>query len=189
MPSQNGVFSRKTWFDPEVFSRPDLNDFIALGKNAWQNLRESLSDMFNLDNHLMHDYVQTSEDILFPVKDVEMMMPVKVGDYTDFYSSEQHARNLGTIFRDAASALSPNWKYLPVGYHGRSSSIVISGTPISRPKGQTKPDSSSVPEFGPTGQLDYELEVAFHCRQINSAGQAGHYGTCRGSYLRFNSVQ
>ena len=164
-------FFQKTCLDPEVFNRPDLNDFISLEKNAWHNLRESLSDMFNLDNHLMHDYVQTSEDILFPVKDVEMRMPVKVGDYTDFYSSEQHARNLGTIFRDAANALSPNWKYLPVGYHGRSSSIVISGTPIHRPKGQTKPDSSSVPEFGPTRQLDYELEVAFISGKSTQLGE------------------
>jgi fumarylacetoacetase len=154
-------FFHKTGIDREVFNRPELNDFIALGKTAWHDLRESLSDMFNVDNHLMRDYVQTSEDILFPFKDVEMMMPVKVGDYTDFYSSEQHATNLGTIFRDAANALNPNWKHLPVGYHGRTSSIVISGTSIHRPKGQTKPDSSSFPEFGPTKQLDYELEVAF----------------------------
>ncbi len=154
-------FLQKTCIDPEVFNLSVLNDFIALGKNAWHLLRESLSDMFSLDNQLMHDYVQTSEDILFPIKDIEMMMPVKVGDYTDFYSSESHATNLGTMFRDAANALNPNWKHLPVGYHGRSSSIVISGTPIHRPKGQIKSDSSSIPEFGPTNQLDYELEVAF----------------------------
>jgi fumarylacetoacetase len=109
----------------------------------------------------LRDNPQAREEILFPIQVVEMMMPVKVGDYTDFYSSEQHATNLGTMFRDAANALNPNWKHLPVGYHGRSSSIVISGTSIHRPKGQTKPDSSSFPEFGPTRQLDYELEVAF----------------------------
>jgi fumarylacetoacetase len=154
-------FFHKTGIDPEVFNRPGLNDFIALGKPAWHSLRESLSDMFNADNHLMRDYVQTSEDILFPIQEVEMLMPVKIGDYTDFYSSEQHARNLGTLFRDPANALNPNWKHLPVGYHGRTSSIVISGTPVHRPKGQTKPDSASLPEFGPTKQMDYELEVAF----------------------------
>lgn len=164
-------FFQKTCIDPEVFNRPELNDFIALGTNAWHNLRESLSDMFNLENHLMHDYVQTSEDILFPIKDVEMMMPVKVGDYTDFYSSEQHALNLGTIFRDAENALNPNWKHLPVGYHGRSSSIVVSGTPIYRPKGQTKPDPASVPEFGPSRQLDYELEVAFIAGKSTQLGE------------------
>jgi fumarylacetoacetase len=154
-------FFLKTEIDPDVFNRPELNDFIELGKPAWHGLRESLSGIFNGDNHLMRDYVQTSEDILFPVHDIEMMMPVKVGDYTDFYSSEQHARNLGTIFRDATHALNPNWKHLPVGYHGRTSSIVISGTPIHRPKGQTNPESSLYPVFGPTSQLDFELEVAF----------------------------
>jgi fumarylacetoacetase len=90
-----------------------------------------------------------------------MMMPVKVGDYTDFYSSIEHARNTGMMFRDPADALLPNWRHLPVGYHGRSSSIVISGTPIHRPKGQTKPEDAPTPEFGPTRQLDFELEVAF----------------------------
>ena len=148
-------------FDPDVFNRPVLNDFIALGKLFGRKVRECLSALFNEDNPLLRDDTQAKEEILFPVQVVEMMMPVKVGDYTDFYSSEQHATNLGTMFRDAANALNPNWKHLPVGYHGRSSSIVISGTPIHRPKGQTKPDSSSCPEFGPTRQLDYELEVAF----------------------------
>jgi fumarylacetoacetase len=90
-----------------------------------------------------------------------MMMPVEVGDYTDFYSSIDHARNVGMMFRDPANALLPNWRHLPVGYHGRSSSIVISGTPIYRPKGQTKAEGATSPEFGPTRQLDFELEVAF----------------------------
>jgi len=156
-----GSFFDKAGIDPDVFNRPVLNDFIALGKPFGRKVRECLSDLFNEDNPLLRDDTQAKEEILFPVQVVEMMMPVKVGDYTDFYSSEQHATNLGTIFRDAANALNPNWKHLPVGYHGRSSSIVISGTPIHRPKGQTKPDSSSFPEFGPTRQLDYELEVAF----------------------------
>jgi fumarylacetoacetase len=101
-----------------------------------------------------------------------MLLPVRVGDTTDFYSSEQHARNLGTIFRDAENALNPNWKHLPVAYHGRSSSIVISGTPIHRPKGQTKPDSSSSPEFGPSKQLDYELEVAFITGKSTRLGES-----------------
>jgi fumarylacetoacetase len=158
--------------DPEVFSKPELNDFIAMGKPTWHSLRESLSDMFNEDNHLMRDYVQTSEDILISIKDAEMLLPVRVGDTTDFYSSEQHARNLGTIFRDAENALNPNWKHLPVAYHGRSSSIVISGTPIHRPKGQTKPDSSSSPEFGPSKQLDYELEVAFITGKSTRLGES-----------------
>ena len=147
--------------DPEVFNHTTLNEFIACGKPAWQSIRESLSEIFNAENHLLHKYIETSEDILFPLQEVEMMMPVKVGDYTDFYSSEQHAKNLGTIFRNETHALNPNWKHLPVGYHGRSSSIVVSGTFIYRPKGQTKSEASPSPEFGPTRQLDFELEVAF----------------------------
>jgi fumarylacetoacetase len=158
-------------FDPGVFNRPVLNDFIALGKPSWHRLRVCLSNLFNIESSNLRDNLKAKGDILFSVQDVEMMMPVKVGDYTDFYSSEQHATNLGTIFRDAANALNPNWKYLPVGYHGRSSSIVISGTPIHRPKGQTKPDSSPFPEFGPTKQLDYELEVAFVAGKSSLLGE------------------
>jgi len=151
----------ETGIDPDVFNRPVLNDFISLGKPAWQNLRGCLSNLFKVESSNLRDNLKGKENILFPVQDVEMMMPVIVGNYTDFYSSEQHATNLGTIFRDAENALSPNWKHFPVAYHGRSSSIVISGTPIHRPKGQTKPDSATFPEFGPTRHLDYELEVAF----------------------------
>jgi fumarylacetoacetase len=164
-------FLIKTGIDPDIFNRPVLNEFIALGRPAWLSVRESLSELFVDENHLMHDYVQTSEDILFPIQDVEMMMPVNVGDYTDFYSSEQHARNLGTLFRDADHALNPNWKHLPVGYHGRSSSIVISGTPVHRPNGQMLMEGSPVPEFGPTKQLDYELEVAFVAGKSTRLGE------------------
>jgi fumarylacetoacetase len=90
-----------------------------------------------------------------------MMMPVNVGDYTDFYSSEEHATNVGKMFRDPENALLPNWKHIPVGYHGRSSSIVVSGTPIHRPKGQTKADDQESPAFGPSRLVDFELEMAF----------------------------
>jgi fumarylacetoacetase len=90
-----------------------------------------------------------------------MAMPVHVGDYTDFYSSIEHATNVGIMFRDPSKALLPNWKHIPVGYHGRSSSIVISGTPVHRPKGQTKADDQEYPTFGPSRQLDFELEIAF----------------------------
>jgi fumarylacetoacetase len=97
----------------------------------------------------------------FNAGEVLMHMPVRVGDYTDFYSSEQHAFNVGCMFRDPANALLPNWKYIPVGYHGRASSIVISGTPFHRPKGQQRPNDTEPPVFGPSKQLDFELEVAF----------------------------
>jgi fumarylacetoacetase len=147
--------------DPSVFSGSSLNDFIALGKTSWKKLRKRLTELFGLSNTSLQDHTAIRSKVLFPVSSVEMMMPVEVGDYTDFYSSIEHARNVGMMFRDPANALLPNWRHLPVGYHGRSSSIVVSGTPIHRPKGQTKPDGAASPEFGPTRQLDFELEVAF----------------------------
>ena len=164
-------FFEKTGIDPEVFNKPELNAFIALGKPAWHALRESLSEMFTSENLLMRDYVQHSDDILFPVQDVEMMMPVRTGDYTDFYSSIEHATNVGIMFRDPANALLPNWRHIPVGYHGRSSSIVVSGTPIHRPKGQTNPGNNE-PVFGPTRELDFELEMAFITGQATSLGSS-----------------
>jgi len=154
-------YIQETCIDADLFNRPVLNDFITLGKASSRRLRECLSDLFYEGNPLLRDHLQARKEILSPVKEVEMMMPVRVGDYTDFFSSEQHATNLGTIFRDAAHALNPNWKHIPVAYHGRASSIVISGTPIHRPKGQTDPNAASIPEFGPVKQLDFELEVAF----------------------------
>src|SRR5690606_32722975 len=99
--------------------------------------------------------------VLVPMDIAELLMPVAVGDYTDFYSSEDHARNVGTMFRDPENALLPNWKHLPVGYHGRASSIVISGTPLHRPCGQTKAPDAAAPTYGPSKRLDFELEVAF----------------------------
>ena len=92
---------------------------------------------------------------------VELQLPAKIGDYTDFYSSYHHAHNVGTMLRGAENALMPNWKHLPVGYHGRASSIVISGTDVRRPHGQTKPADAPAPVFGPTKSLDFELETAF----------------------------
>ncbi|MDZ7775337.1 MAG: fumarylacetoacetase [Bacteroidales bacterium] len=112
------------------------------------------------------------EQALYPHSDVEMLMPVDVGDYTDFYSSKEHATNVGTMFRDPDNALLPNWKHIPVGYHGRSSSIIVSGTPIHRPKGQTLPAGSEQPVFGPTKLLDFELEMAFITGKSTALGQS-----------------
>jgi fumarylacetoacetase len=147
--------------DPEVFNRPTLNDFIALGKPTWQALRDKLSEIFEENNPIIRDNPSAKAEILYSVDAVEMLLPVAVGDYTDFYSSIEHATNVGIMFRDPANALLPNWKHIPVGYHGRSSSIVVSGTNIHRPKGQTKPDPDSGPVFGPSRMFDFELEMAF----------------------------
>lgn len=142
------------------FLTDSLNPLISLGKPAVSRLRNQLIKLLNAENSELKLSTKRSQ-FLIPLDQVKMHMPVKVGDYTDFYSSEDHARNVGIMFRDPANALLPNWKHLPVGYHGRSSSIVISGQPIHRPKGQTRPVETEPPVFGPSKQLDFELEMAF----------------------------
>ncbi|HLU84502.1 MAG TPA: fumarylacetoacetase [Vicingaceae bacterium] len=144
----------------EVFKSYKLNKFIKLGKAFTRQVRDEISSIFSTENAANKDNQKITE-ALYRVEDVEMLMPVRVGDYTDFYSSEQHAYNVGCMFRDPNNALLPNWKYIPVGYHGRSSSIVVSGTPVHRPKGQQKPSDNEPPIFGPCKLLDFELEMAF----------------------------
>lgn len=147
-------------FDKSVFEAPVLNPFIALGKEVTRLTRQRLSELLRADNHSLKSRPDLNH-MLLPVDNLTMQMPVNVGDYTDFYSSEQHAYNVGCMFRDPNNALLPNWKYIPVGYHGRSSSIVISGTEIHRPTGQSKPADAETPVFGPCKLLDFELEMAF----------------------------
>ena len=156
-----GYFDELELEDLSIFYAPVLNDFISLGKPVWQSVRQKLSDLFNVNNHDLKNDEGTLKLAFYPVDDVEMMLPVHVGDYTDFYSSIEHATNVGIMFRDPANALLPNWKHIPVGYHGRSSSIVVSGTDIHRPKGQTKADDTDSPTFGPSRLFDFELEMAF----------------------------
>ena len=117
--------------------------------------------LFAADSAELRDRQDLHSACLVPALFVTMHMPVEVGDYTDFYSSEDHARNVGKMFRDPENALLPNWKHMPVGYHGRASSIVVSGTPLRRPMGQTRPDPEAPPVFGPSRLLDFELEMAF----------------------------
>ena len=147
--------------DPDLFKREFLNPLIATGKHSWRALRDRLSDLFSSGNPVLRDDTVLQASALMPVSSVKMLLPVAVGDYTDFYSSIEHATNVGRMFRDPAHALLPNWRHLPVGYHGRSSSIVVSGTGIHRPKGQIKAEGGDWPVFGPTRRLDFELEVAF----------------------------
>jgi fumarylacetoacetase len=147
--------------DRAVFHAPDLNALLAYGKKGTRRLRQRLSELFNADNGALHKRVVTLGGALLPLRDVTMHLPVDVGDYTDFYSSREHATNVGTMFRGADNALMPNWLHLPVGYHGRSSSIVPSGTAFHRPMGQMRPDPQAPPIHGPSRQLDLELETAF----------------------------
>lgn len=158
--------------DNSVFTNQYLNDFIALGKQTTRGVRERISHLLNVNTPDLRDNKEAQSKVLHYISNVQMLMPVKVGDYTDFYSSIDHATNVGTMFRDPANALLPNWKHLPVGYHGRASSIVISGTDFHRPKGQTLPAGETQPVFGPSKLLDFELEVAFVVGKQTKLGQS-----------------
>ena len=155
----------------EAFLAPRLNDLMVFGKPAVRALRERLSELFREDTPTLRDDNELREDALLPLDQVTMHIPVEVGDYTDFYSSREHATNVGTMFRDPANALLPNWLHLPVGYHGRASSLLPSGIPFHRPMGQTRPDPNAPPVFGPTKQLDFELEVGFFTFSGKPLGQ------------------
>lgn len=156
-----GYFDKLGISDLSVFRSNSLNNFIALGKKVTNAVRDKIAEVFDAENKETKNNRQLNDSALFDINKVDMLMPVEVGDYTDFYSSKEHATNVGTMFRDPDNALLPNWKHIPVGYHGRSSSIVVSGTNIHRPKGQTLPANSDKPVFGPSKLFDFELEMAF----------------------------
>tara|TARA_B110000483_G_scaffold91395_1_gene112850 strand:- start:5490 stop:6740 length:1251 start_codon:yes stop_codon:yes gene_type:complete len=166
--------------EEDLLNQDSLNALMALGRPAATKLRNKIQDLLTEDNDQLKDSTHRGS-IMVNMSEATMYMPVKVGDYTDFYSSEDHARNVGTMFRDPDNALLPNWKHLPVGYHGRASSIVVSPASIHRPKGQTKADDATAPSFGPTRLFDFELEMAFiTCKKtklgesipVNEAGNA-----------------
>jgi len=148
-------------FTLEDMVSDSLNRCMRHGKQGMRDLRNRISKLLRSDMPDLRDKDHHVRQVLFNQNEVQLMMPIQVGDYTDFYSSEDHARNVGIMFRDPAKALLPNWKHLPVGYHGRSSSILVSGIPFHRPKGQTNASDDTMPTYGPTKQLDFELEMAF----------------------------
>lgn len=141
----------------DVFAQPVLNDFMALGKPLTRAVRERLSELLQPGSPLE----EHAEKVLYPVETVKLHLPVRIGDYTDFYSSQEHATNVGKMFRPNGDPLLPNWKHLPVGYHGRASSIIVSGEPVYRPMGQTRPNDEESPVFGASKLMDFELEMAF----------------------------
>ncbi len=157
--------------DPRVFNETTLNRFLAYDKKVWSAVRQRISDLFEEGNTTLFNDSVMLKIITTSVDKVTMQLPVAVGDYTDFYSSIEHATNVGIMFRDPANALLPNWRHIPVGYHGRSSSIVVSGTNIHRPKGQTLPKGASSPVFGPSKLIDFELETAFITGSGNKLGE------------------
>ena len=152
-----------------TFQEPNLNKFLEHDKSIWREVRNKIAEIFDLKNNFKTKILNLN--ILFD-KNVEMVLPVKIGDYTDFYSSKDHATNVGKMFRDPENALLPNWLHIPVGYHGRSSSIVISGTDVKRPSGQILNKESNKPFFSKSKLLDFELEMAFITGKSNKLGES-----------------
>ena len=148
-------------FDASDFDTDALNYLMGKGKQATRELRNRISNLLDASNDELQKNTHHAEQVLIPNKSIIMLMPVKIGDYTDFYSSREHATNVGTMFRDPNNALLPNWLWIPVGYHGRASSVILSGQNIHRPKGQIKPDPEKDPIYAPCRNLDFELETAF----------------------------
>ncbi len=154
-----------------LFQQGSLNAFMALGPAAWSRVRSTISRLLRHDEPTLRDNGSLRAQALVPMAEVDMLLPVEIGDYTDFYSSREHASNVGTMLRGADNALMPNWLHLPVAYHGRASSVVISGTEIRRPRGQTKPGNATSPGFGPSRSLDFELEMGVLIGPGNELGR------------------
>lgn len=155
-----GYFNEIDGLNDNVFEAYTLNEFIELGKPVTNAVRLKIQELLLEGSPLSHDE-RSLEECFYQLDQVKMLMPIHVPNYTDFYSSMEHATNVGKMFRDPENALLPNWKHLPVGYHGRASSIVVSGTPIHRPCGQIKPVDATAPIFSASKQLDFELEIGF----------------------------
>ena len=155
----------------DMFMQDTLNDFISDGRKTWRLVRNRLAEIFDVNNPKLRDNKEHREVVIFNIEDIEMLLPVQIGDYTDFYSSKEHATNVGKMFRDPENALLPNWLHIPVGYHGRSSTIVPSGIPVHRPYGQTLPNGETTPVFGPSRLVDFELETAFITTDANLMGE------------------
>ncbi|MGH2576084.1 MAG: fumarylacetoacetase [Ignavibacteria bacterium] len=161
----------KVTADKKCFSKKSLNCFMSRGLDIWKKARIEIQKIVSGENPSLKENQRLRKKALIPMKDVQMCMPVEIGDYTDFYSSKEHATNVGIMFRGKENALMPNWLHLPVAYHGRASSVVISGTHVHRPKGQTKADNEDKPKFEPTRMLDFELETGFFVGPGNKLGE------------------
>jgi len=155
----------------DIFLQDTLNDFIADGRKTWRLVRNRIAEIFDVENDTLKNNIPHKEIILFRLDEIEMQLPIQVGDFTDFYASKDHAINVGTMFRDSDNALMTNWVHMPVGYHGRSSSIIPSGIPVNRPQGQTLQEGADKPVFGPSKLVDFELEMAFITTAANDFGE------------------
>ncbi len=168
-------FFAGTCFDSDnIFDYHCLNELLWYGKDAWDEARARISDILRADGTMaakLRDHEELRRRVFVPMEEADLYLPVDIGDYTDFYASREHASNVGSMFRDASNPLLPNWKHIPVGYHGRASSIVPSEHPIIRPCGQTKADDADAPIFEPCRLLDFELEVGFFTGEANEMGE------------------
>ncbi|WP_201619494.1 fumarylacetoacetase [Psychrobacter maritimus] len=153
------------------FDQPTLNAFIDSGRENWTKARTTIQMLLSADNDTLRDNADLQQKALFKQADVTMHLPVQVPGFTDFYSSKEHATNVGTMFRDPNNALLPNWTEMPVGYNGRASTVIVSGTDVIRPSGQLKPNADDRPIFSPCKRLDFELETAFVVGRGNDIGQ------------------
>jgi fumarylacetoacetase len=156
--------------EPGIFAQDSLNAFMALGPKIWSATRARISELLRHDNATLRDNAALRQRALLPRKEVQLHMPFAVAGYTDFYSSKEHATNVGVMFRGKDNALQPNWLHIPIAYNGRASTVVVSGTPIIRPQGQLKPSNAEVPSFGPCKRLDFELEMGV---VVGGASQMG----------------
>ena len=154
-----------------MFAGPTLNAFMALGPKVWSRTRARISELLRHDHPELRDNEELRALALVPMSDVKLHMPIEVAGYTDFYSSREHATNVGVMFRGKDNALQPNWLHMPIGYNGRASTVVVSGTKVKRPRGQLKPPSAELPSFGPCKRLDFELEMGFVVGQASVMGE------------------
>ena len=157
--------------EPGVFAAPSLNPFMALGPKVWSSTRARISELLRHDHPELRDNEELRKRALVPMADVKLHLPIAVSGYTDFYSSKEHATNVGVMFRGKDNALQPNWLHMPIGYNGRASTVVVSGTKVRRPRGQLKPPTAEVPSFGPCKRLDFELEMGVVVGQPSAMGE------------------
>jgi len=157
--------------EPAVFAAPTLNPFMALGPKVWTTTRARISELLREDHPELRDNQELRRRALVPMRDVRLHLPITVSGYTDFYSSKEHATNVGVMFRGKDNALQPNWLHMPIGYNGRASTVVVSGTGVRRPRGQLKPPNVETPSFGPCKRLDFELEMGVVVGQSSPMGE------------------
>ncbi|KAF9925836.1 hypothetical protein FBU30_004456 [Linnemannia zychae] len=169
--AQAGLFENVLPNAVEVFSQPTLNKYMSLGKPVWTATRNHIQKLLSASEPTLRDNKDLLSKSVFPIDTVINHLPAEIGDYTDFYASKEHATNVGIMFRGKENALMPNWTHLPVGYHGRASSVVISGTELKRPQGQRVVVKGEAPQFGPSLRMDCELEMAFLVGTGNKLGE------------------